>query len=144
MPPLSSRGLSLGLLCALLSCQAPPDLTADLNEYQTAINDANGAACDCPMDLGYDSIVECDEAVGTVTNDDVQCLADVLDGNEDAGKDYLDCANSAYRFYVQCLQSNPNCQDGWYDDCASDLTAQVAGCPQLSSDLRPMFMACVE
>ncbi|PRQ02041.1 hypothetical protein [Enhygromyxa salina] len=138
------RGLSLGLLGLVLSCQQAPDLTDELNEYERVVNEANSEACRCPMELGYDSMVECGDALGTVTNEDVQCLAGVLDGNEEIGRDYLDCASSAYRFHVQCLGLNPSCEEGENTDCTADLAAALAACPQLPADIRPSFFACIE
>ncbi|WP_146155755.1 hypothetical protein [Enhygromyxa salina] len=71
------------------------------------------------------------------------CLDDALDGNEQPGKDYLDCANSALRFYVQCLDGNPGCEDGWNASCTNDYTAAIAACPALPSSVQSAFDGCV-
>lgn len=141
MPPRAIRILSLTLLGAVLSCQSP-DISAELDEYTDLLNIVNGLACECPQDLGYASLAECNDAFPTVNAMDRQCLANALDGSEEAGKDYLDCANAALRAYEQCLELNPGCEEGWYSNCNDNFGGAVATCAPLPADVQPAFAAC--
>jgi len=129
-------------LLALVACQQPPDISGELSDYADLVSDANSLICDCPQDVGFAGKVACDEALGTVGVNERECLADVLDGHEEAGKDYLDCANGAYERYVDCLETNVSCEEGVYDECTKDHDIALAGCPQLPIDIRSPFESC--
>ena len=132
----------LGGLSFTLSCQSPVDLSDEIDEYASLLNEATAEACDCPQVLGYSGIGECTDALGEVTPEDQDCAATALEGSEDEGKAYLDCANAALRDYADCLADNTSCDDTWYDDCSKDRTDALAACPALPSDVDAAFSAC--
>jgi hypothetical protein len=133
-------------LVALLGvgCQPAPDIELELNDYATLLNETNSLACDCPEELGYSDSVECDQGMGIVGTTKIQCLANVLDGHEEAGKDYLDCANSTLQTFSQCLASDPLCEDDRFANCEAARMTADAACPQLASDIQIAFRACTE
>ena len=127
----------------MLSCTDAPDISSELNEYERLVNDTNGVACECPLDLGFAGSSECLEVYGTVSADERQCLGDALVGAEDEGKAYLDCANTSLQFYLQCLEANVSCDDGGYDQCRGPFDADIAACPALPADAKSAFDACI-
>lgn len=127
---------------ALLACQSPPDITAEIDEYADLLSDANAFACNCPQDLGYATMTECGEALSPVDAHEYQCLVNALEGHEEDAKRYLDCANAAYQEYVDCLAGNVNCMDGWYDACTADHESAIAACPSLPGTLESSVIAC--
>ena len=128
----------------VLSCQEPVDISSELNEYETLVNDTNGSRCTCYMDLGYSSIVECDDDWDTITSAQRECMDGALAGHEDAAKDYLDCVNTGLQFYSQCLDANVDCEEGSVDSCTDDYMATVAACPALPTDAQTAFDTCLE
>ena len=69
-------------------------------------------------------------------------MRNALDGHEDAGKDCLDCAITAYQIYANCLEANVSCEAGVFDGCTDDHDAAVAACPKLPDGARSQFVAC--
>lgn len=65
-------------------------------------------------------------------------------GHEDPGKEYLDCANVALQFYLQCLDANVDCEDGAYESCTSDYMVVVGECPALPAGAQSMFDGCIQ
>ena len=135
--------IAVASVLAMLSCTDPPDTSSEVNEYERLVNDTNGAACACPQDLGFGSLVECIDVYGTISADERQCLGDALVGAEDEGKAYLDCANASLQLYLQCLEANVGCDAGGYDQCRGDFDADVAACPALPADAKSAFDACI-
>ena len=131
----------LGLL-ALVACQQPPDISGKLEDYAILVSDARSLICDCPETVGFPGKVACDEGLGPVGINDRECLTDVLDGYEEAGEEYLVCANGAYERYVDCLEVNVSCEEGVYADCTKDHDVALAGCPQLPIEIRSLFESC--
>ena len=143
MPTRLSRLWSFGPLL-LLACAQPPDISDDIEEYANLLSDANHRACDCPQVLGYSSKVECDEALGLIGTGERQCFATVLEGHEEAARDYLACANAAYQVYVDCLETNLDCDSGFYDQCTADHEAALSSCPLMPVDTQSAFEACAD
>lgn len=134
--------LRLGPL-ALFACQRSPDISVEIQDYASLLSDARDLACDCPEDLGYPTVSDCGEALKPVGTNERDCLAAVLDGHEEDAKAYLDCANAAYRDYVDCLAGNVSCADGWYDQCTADHEDAMAVCPQLPAEVDSSVLACI-
>lgn len=137
-----SHRASWFIVVGLVACQEPPDISAEIADYADLVSVTNGLACNCPQDLGFATIAECNDELGTVGSGERQCIADALDGHEDVGKDYLDCANTAYRVYTDCLEANASCEPGGLDGCSDDRDAAVAACPQLPAGVQAQFDAC--
>lgn len=135
------RRLGLGLVAASLGCQGP-DITAELNDHQTYLNDINGRMCECPEILGYQSADECFDALGVVDEVERMCFEDALDGHEADGQDYLVCANAALQKYEQCLAVNVDCDADASDSCTSAYAVERAQCTQLSASVQAAFAAC--
>ena len=136
------RLLAFAPVVTVLACQEPPDITPDLNEYETLVNNANASACECFAELGYTTPSECEADLPEVSITGRQCMDDALAGHEEAGKDFLDCANMALQFYVQCLDANVDCDPAAYDTCSSDYMATLSSCPALPADAESAFNAC--
>ena len=138
----SARILVLGALLPLGGCSEPPDLSPDIETYASRINASRSALCLCPQDVGYPGVLECQDGLGRVDVAGEQCIADALEGSEDAGKEYLDCANAAYADYVACLEVNETCEDGWIDGCNADHTSALSSCTPLAQGFDPAFATC--
>jgi hypothetical protein len=136
------RLLGLGLVAAPLGCQGP-DITAELNDHQTLLNDVNGRLCECPDILGHQSTDECFDALGVVDEVERMCFEDALEGQRADGQDYLVCANAALQKYEQCLASNVDCDADVGDSCTSVYTVELAQCTQVPSDVRAAFAGCI-
>ncbi len=129
------------ILMLLAACQQT-DISAEVDEYVVLLNSGVARTCECPEDVGYASLGECLDDLGQLGDLETQCLADALEGEEDAGKGYLDCANVALQDYSDCLESNTGCVDGWNDDCAADRQAALGACPPLPSSVAGPFALC--
>ena len=129
--------LALGACC---SCSQPPDLAPLIADYASLLNETNYLACSCPLILGYSTSVECDDAVGTVSEPERACMSSVLEGSEEEGQSYLECMTVAYTDYSLCLESNVDCEQTLYEACSSELTAATSSCPKLESHAD--FAAC--
>ncbi|MCA9697563.1 MAG: hypothetical protein KC431_08565 [Myxococcales bacterium] len=138
-PSLSALALTLAALA--LACSKPPDISGELDDYAYQINDVAAETCECPQDVGYATYAECVDDL-SVTDAERDCRATVLEGHEEAGKEYLDCAVEALNGYVDCLAMNPGCADGWWADCTSAYLDTVGGCPQLPSAVAEDFAQC--
>ena len=134
---------SFGLLL-LLACSEPPDISHELADYAGLLNDTTSLSCACSLLLDYWDTFECNEALPSVGMDEWRCLTEVLEGHEEAARDYLVCASAAYQPYVDCLSMNYSCSQELYDDCTADHAAALASCPQLPSDVQSAFEACTE
>ena len=101
--------------------------------------------CECPQDLFYQTSAECLAALGVVGDAERECMSDALDGDREAGKDYLTCANSAIADYGECLAANPGCQDGWYEECVMQSSSALDACGALlAPEARLAFSSCVK
>ena len=129
-------------LTASIACAKPPDLSADLDEFASQVNSARARACDCPELLGYSSRIECDDALGRLGDEDIQCMEDVLEGHEDVGQELLPCASAAYESYAACLQANTSCEEMVLNDCDKARTDAVDACPELPTGVHQSFWAC--
>lgn len=129
-------------LGALLSCSAP-DISAEVTDHQSLLNDRAYAVCLCCQDVGFDTLDECGDAYPTVTSADRDCMSDALVGSEDQAQEYLACANMALQTYVQCLEGNQSCVDGQHQTCGSTHDAAMAACPALPSSAKAEFDICL-
>lgn len=140
-----SRSLRAVVLAPLLglACSQPPDLSADIEEYANNIDDAISLTCDCPVDAGFADMAECSEMLGGAGSAERQCMADALTGYENEGKDFLECANSAYSSYLSCLEFNASsCNEGGVALCSDAHEQAISACPQLSATAKASFDAC--
>ena len=135
------RAASLASL-GLAGCATPADITQELNDYVSLLNDTNALLCSCPDDLGYASVVECDEALGTVGDSDRTCVESALEG-EDEANEYLRCANSALEVFEQCLELNSSCEPGEHTACQDGYSEELAMCDQVSSAAVGAISQCV-
>ena len=133
------RGFLLGVT-TVLGCSAP-DLTEDVNRYGYLLNEVNLMLCNCLTDLGNPD-VECPPSLDLLTQLQIDCLGDALDGHEREGLEYLDCANEALDDYVQCVTSNVSCDADANESCTAAYTMAVGSCPQLDADVHAAFEAC--
>lgn len=141
------RRKSLVTICSLVltaglavGCKSP--ISAEVAEYASLVNEGRMLTCVCFNDLDFDNMISCQAAQGDISEDDEQCMLDAFDGEEDLGKDYLDCASPILEQYVQCMNSDPGCQMGWAANCRDTRDAALAACPQLPDDVRAAFNAC--
>ena len=132
----------LGSLTATIGCARPPDLSAELEEFTVQVNSARARACSCPELLGYSSGIECDDALGELGDEDIQCMTDVLEGHEDVGQDHIVCATAAYESYAACLEANTSCEEMVLNDCDKARTDAVDACPELPAGVHQSFWAC--
>jgi len=139
----SHRATWFGLI-ALVGCQQPPDISGDIDTYASLVSDANSLTCNCPEILGYSTISECDDVLGVVGLNERECISTVLKGHEDAAREYLVCASAAYQGYVDCLETNVDCEESVYNDCAAEHEDAMASCPLLPADTQSAFEACVD
>jgi hypothetical protein len=133
--------LMLGLVAPLLGCQGP-DITGELNTYETLLGDINGRLCECPENFGFDSLSECFDALGGVGTDERLCVEDALDGHHADGQDYLVCANAALQGYEQCLVNNVDCDPDANSACLSVYTVELSRCTQLPAKVQVAVTAC--
>ncbi|NVB37243.1 hypothetical protein G6O69_36820 [Pseudenhygromyxa sp. WMMC2535] len=77
-----------------------------------------------------------------LSEEERDCLADSLEGFEEEGKRYLDCANPVMEDYGNCLSMNPGCEAGWYDDCTVAYQDAIEMCPELPDGARNKFITC--
>jgi hypothetical protein len=143
MPTRLPRPWSFGPLL-LLACAQPPDISDDIETYASLLTDARFQSCNCPQLLGFADSIQCDEALGQVGTGERQCFATVLKGHEEAAREYLTCANAAYQVYVDCLETNVDCEQGIYDDCTADHEDALASCPLMPVDTQSAFEACAD
>ena len=126
-----------------LGCSQPPDLSADIELLGNNMDDVIALTCDCHVDAGFATMLECEEALGEVGDVERQCVADTLVGYETEGKDYLNCANDAYSDYLFCLELNENaCEDGGIAACDEANTQALVGCTQLPDGVLASVAAC--
>lgn len=117
-----------------LACASPPDLTEELNAYVTLLNDTNMRVCDCYEDVGFSGYSECLDAMGVVDDGDRACVEAVLEGQEEEGNAFLECANSALSSFDQCLELNGlSCEPDGTTTCQDSYAMDVAACSQLPS-----------
>lgn len=143
MRPRPPRPWLFGLVL-LLACAKPPDIAEDIESFAGLLTDARWLLCDCPFLLGYADRIQCDEALGSVGIGERQCFTTVLDGHEDAAKEYLTCANATYEVYVHCLETNVSCESGIYTDCTDEHEDRLAMCPLMPVDVQLAFEACAD
>lgn len=128
----------------VVACKQPPDLSEPLDEFASLNNEARTAMCMCPGDLGYGGQSECNEALGEVEADDIECMTSKFEGYEEDGEAYLACVNPVYADYVDCLEANAACEDGAIGDCDLARSGALEACPQLPATVHPGFWACTE
>src|SRR5690349_1745128 len=103
------RALPPTATALVVGCSGP-DITEELNTYETLLGEINDLRCLCPQDLGFDSMAECTDSLGYVGSEERECFEAALDGHHSAAQDYLACANMALQEYSQCLSSNVDCE----------------------------------
>jgi hypothetical protein len=142
-----ARCRSLFTICSVVltaglavACKSP--MSAEVDEYANLVNQGRMLTCVCYSDLDFDTMISCQAAQGEISEDDQQCMLDAFDGEEDLGKDYLDCASPILEQYVQCMNQDPGCEMGWADDCRATRDATLGTCLQLPADILGPFNAC--
>ncbi|EDM79557.1 hypothetical protein PPSIR1_21054 [Plesiocystis pacifica SIR-1] len=126
-----------------LSCQAPPDISGELEYFADVYNVSVGLRCECHQEYGYASGPECEEGVGSIDLERRGCIADALEGHEEGAKGYLECVNDALDVLVACLEADNECIEGAGMTCLSDYDTTRAGCSGLASVQRDSFQACL-
>lgn len=125
------------MLC--LGCGAP-DISGSITEYIAAVDGSRTRSCFCPELQGYSSATECADGVGQVGSEGEACIADALEGKEEEGREFLDCAAEALWTYTDCLATNDSCEESVLMSCQSDRDASLDTCP--GSELRLAVSAC--
>lgn len=128
----------------VLACAEPPDISGGIETFANLRSTTNTLLCNCPGLLGYADSIQCDDALPPVDSGARQCMTTVLDGHEDAAKEYLTCANARYELYVQCLETNVSCEADIYNDCTADHESALASCPLMPVDVQSAFEACAD
>ncbi|MCA9697362.1 MAG: hypothetical protein KC431_07540, partial [Myxococcales bacterium] len=117
------------------------DISDELEDYANQLNNLAAAVCDCPQDVGHTSIGEClDDR--SVDPDERECQADVTTGYEEETKAYLDCIIPKLDPYIQCLEMNPGCVDGWWSDCTDAYIDDTSSCPKFPDEIAVDFVEC--
>ena len=139
----SPTHLPLILLAALAGCGQAPDLSAELDLYVEHVNDARGGICMCPVDAGFDTAVDCGEALSFVGDAEVQCMSAALEEYGEDGSSYLACVSSAYDDGAACLAANTACEDGQVAACEQAREISSSACSQIPDTGRNAFQACI-
>ena len=134
--------LILGSL-TLLACSEPPDLSVEIQTFAGHVNEIRSGMCMCPADVGFDTPLECGDALGFAGEGESQCMAAVLEDYGDDGASYLACMSSAYGEGGQCLTANVNCAEGQLDACEQTRAASSSSCTQIPEGGQGAFLACV-
>lgn len=134
-------GPLLGSIIAALAC-VPPDITPEVQQHASLLNETADLACQCPSDVGFEGYYECTEALGLVAAGGEECVLDAFEGHEKEALDYLSCANAALEDFSMCLSTNPGCLEGWYDDCAIGVGTALAQCPRLPTEAADAYNEC--
>lgn len=130
------------LLLTLPACQATPDISGVLDDYAEHANSVLVLTCQCPEELGHETIAECTDAVGEVGPDERACLTDVSEGYEAEVESYLECALPALEAYDDCLFANTSCGEGLYEVCVKAYQDAEEQCSPLPEAIRVSFAVC--
>lgn len=134
-----------------LACSESPDssdssseaeIPAEIDAYADQIDELYASTCECWMGAGYQSPMDCSDALGSVEPAERKCLADALEGVESEA--FLACMTDAYSEAVDCLDANAaaGCgQDGLLACVDASLEARDA-CTQVPNSVRDAFMGC--
>lgn len=139
---MTGRALSVGLCAFLLlalGCTAP-DISGSIGEYVSAVDGGLLRSCDCAQLFGYSTIDECTEGLGQFGAEGEVCIAGALEGQEEQGREFLDCAAMAQREFTDCIVENSSCEESVLAACTASRDAALDACP--SGEVRAAVEEC--
>lgn len=140
------RALPL-LALTVIACKNPErdELINALDDYDEERSAVWGLLCQCPSTLGFSTSEECEADDPPYTASQKECIADVFEGTEGTGIDYLSCLTPLQAELWDCLLGySGSCEPDWSTTCTDAYNAALPDCPTISSSKAAAVSACLE